>query len=159
MKLRSVKICNLSRLVEFDTSRVIKLVRTLDTLPKNLRAPKGWLSIAIMDDAELAKIHGDFLNDPTNTDVITFEGDPDDDFAGEICVSAERALKVSSEFSNTPDAELCLYIAHGMLHLAGIDDISECDAKKMRAAEAQAESLIKQKFRKTIFNFKKEKKC
>ncbi len=154
--LRKVQVCNLSEIVEFTPARVAKLVRVLDELPKKMRAPKGWLSIAIMDDAQLAQIHKDFLNDPTKTDVITFEGDPDDNFAGEICVSAERALNVAESFSNSANTELCLYIAHGLLHLAGIDDIAEEDAKKMRAAEAEAQKLFTKKFRKEIFTFKKK---
>ena len=154
--MRQVRICNLSELVEFDAARVRRLVRSLDELPAHMRAPRGWISIAVMDDEKLAQIHADFLNDPSKTDVITFEGDPDDDFAGEICVSAERALEVARNYSNSPDAELCLYIAHGFLHLAGIDDIAPEDAKKMRAAEAEAAALIVRKFKKPIFKFKEE---
>ena len=61
------------------------------------RVPGGDLSIAILSDAKVAEIHGDFLDDPTETDVITFPGDPDMEFAGEICVSADRALATHVE--------------------------------------------------------------
>lgn len=154
--LRKVDVVNLSELVEFDFARLRKLVRTLDEfLPSQMRTPEGDLSIAVMDDAKLCEIHQDFLNDPTKTDVITFEGDKDENFAGEICVSAERAIDVCKNFSNTPNLELALYVAHGMLHLAGIDDIEPEDAAKMREAEAVALEIIKKKFKKPIFNFKK----
>ena len=156
--LRKVEVFNQSKLVDFDPRRVARLARVLDEfLPANLRAPKGWLSVAVMDDEALCKIHADFLGDPSKTDVITFEGDPLDGFAGEICVSAERALEVCGKFSNTPNLELCLYVAHGMLHLAGVNDIEPEDAAKMRAAEAAAMSIIKRKFRKNVFNFKVKK--
>jgi probable rRNA maturation factor len=151
---REVEVCNLSALVGFEASRIKRLVAVLDTLPENLRAPAGSLSIAVMDDAQLAQIHGDFLDDPTETDVITFDGDPDDGFAGEICVSAERAQKVAKEYGNSADMELCLYIAHGFLHLAGIDDIAPEDAKKMRAAEAEAMKLVRMKIKAPIFKLK-----
>ena len=155
MKNREVEVCNLSANVEFEKGRVVRLVRILDeNLPKNLRAPKGLLSVAVMDNDKISEIHKDFLGDPKATDVITFEGDKGGEFAGEICVSAEMAMSVASKYSNTPDAELCLYIAHGMLHLAGIDDIEPEDAKEMRAAEAVASKIIAQKFRKPVFNFK-----
>ena len=42
---------------------------------------------------ELAKIHADFMNDPTATDVITFAGDTAAGLAGEICVSADTAAR------------------------------------------------------------------
>lgn len=151
---REVKVCNLSGLADFDPARLRRLVRVLDGLPEGMRAPAGWVSVAVMDDARLSQIHADFLGDPSKTDVITFEGDPSEGFAGEICVSAERALEVAARYGNTPDAELCLYVAHGLLHLAGIDDIEEEDAKRMRAAEAGAAELIARSFRKPVFKFK-----
>lgn len=155
-KPREVQVCNMSETADFKASRVARLVRVLDErLPENLRAPEGALSIAVMDDEALVKIHADFLDDPSKTDVITFESGEEEGFAGEICVSAERALEKASEFGNTPDAELCLYIAHGMLHLAGVDDIDPEDALKMRAAEAVAAKIIKRAFRAPIFRFKK----
>lgn len=155
-KLREVQVCNMSETASFKPSRVVRLVRILDErMPENLRAPEGSLSIAVMDDEALAKIHADFLNDPSKTDVITFEGGGEEGFAGEICVSAERALEKASEFNNTPDAELCLYIAHGMLHLAGVDDIAPEDALEMRAAEAVAAKIIKEAFRAPVFTFNK----
>ena len=155
-KPREVQVCNLSSLAGCSPRRVARLVRVLDgRLPENLRAPDGALSIAVMDDARLAQIHADFLNDPACTDVITFEGGGEEGFAGEICVSAERALEKCAAYGNTPDEELCLYIAHGMLHLAGVDDIAEEDAKKMRAAEAVALEIIRSAFRKPVFVFKK----
>lgn len=156
--LRKVEVFNQSALVDFEPRRVERLARVLDEfLPENLRAPAGWLSVAVMDDEALCKIHSDFLGDPSKTDVITFEGDPLEGFAGEICVSAERALEVCGGYSNTPNLELCLYVAHGMLHLAGVDDILPEDAAKMRAAEAAAMGVIKRKFRKNVFNFKEGK--
>lgn len=153
--LREVEVCNLTDSVEFENRRVVRLVRVLDEfLPKHLRAPKGALSIAVMDDKKIAEIHKDFLNDPKPTDVITFEGDGDGVFAGEICVSAQTAKNVCKKYSNSSDAELSLYIAHGMLHLAGVDDIEPEDALKMREAEAIALKIILEKFKKPIFKFK-----
>lgn len=151
---REVQSCNMSSLVSFRRERLARLVRVLDErLPARLRAPAGTLSVAVMDDRQIAGIHAEFLSDPTRTDVITFEGDPADGFAGEICVSAERALDMAARYSNTPDEELCLYVAHGMLHLAGVDDIAPEDAAKMRAAEAEALGIIKAAFRRPVFHF------
>ena len=155
-KPREEQVCNMSEIADFKAGRVVRLVRILDgKLPENLRAPEGALSIAVMDDDALAKIHADFLGDSSKTDVITFESGGEEGFAGEICVSAERACAKASEFGNTPDAELCLYIAHGMLHLAGVDDIAPEDAVKMRAAEAVAAKIIKEAFRAPVFHFNK----
>lgn len=152
--IRKVFINNESKYVSFDSKRAVSIIHYLDEyLPEQYIAPQGELSIAIFDDRALARIHKDFLNDGSYTDVITFDGDAMDSTAGEICVSAECALKNSKKYDNTPNWELCLYIVHGYLHLAGIDDITENDAKEMRKGESVAIKILEKKFRKEIFKF------
>lgn len=151
---REIDISDFSGMVSFDPRRLKKFVRELDAnLPEKFRADAGVYSIAIFNDKDLAKIHGDFLNKPTETDVITFEGDREDGELGEVCVSAERALKCAASYGHSPDRELCLYVAHGYLHLAGIDDVAEEDALVMREGEAEALKILDKKFRKPIFTF------
>lgn len=153
--MREIDINNRSKIVEVDAPKLRKFVRALDELlPSHLHAPKGTLSIAILDDIEMADLHGRFLADPTPTDVVTFEGDGELDNAGEVCVDAQTAARDCSRFGFTPDRELCLYVAHGYLHLAGVDDVSEEDAKKMRVAEQEALKVLDKKFRSNIFKFK-----
>jgi probable rRNA maturation factor len=120
-------------------------------------SPVGELSLVFLTDPALAKIHGDFMNDSTATDVITFEGDPLSGLAGEICVSADTAWKyVGSALAPTsrtrsPQAatlqrevatELTLYVVHGWLHLAGYDDLHPAKKRRMRAAESRAMKLL-----------------
>jgi probable rRNA maturation factor len=119
--------------------------------------PAGELSLVFLTDMALAKIHGDFMDDPTATDVITFEGDATSGLAGEICVSADTAWKyVGSALAPTSRAsspqaatlrkhfaaELTLYVVHGWLHLAGYDDLQPAKKRRMRAAEARAMKLL-----------------
>jgi probable rRNA maturation factor len=104
--------------------------------------PKGEVSIAILTDEDLAALHGDFLDDPTSTDVITFPGDPDMDFAGEICVSADRAATACSSHGTTFSHELTLYLMHGLLHLAGYDDTSIEASAHMREGEHLLMNLL-----------------
>jgi probable rRNA maturation factor len=114
--------------------------------------PAGELSVAILTDAALARIHGDFMNDPTATDVITFEGNPIARQAGEICVSADTAarfvgvasgLSARASLQNKFSAELTLYIVHGWLHLAGYDDLQPAKKRRMRGAEKRAMALLR----------------
>lgn len=104
--------------------------------------PPGELSVAFLNDADLARLHGQFLDDPSPTDVITFPGDPDMDFAGEICVSWERASAEAAARGTGLNHELTLYLVHGWLHLAGLDDRTEDDRAVMRAAEAEVLSRL-----------------
>ena len=98
----------------------------------------GELSVAFLDDAEISDLHGRFLNEPIPTDVITFPGETQEDFAGEICVSVETAWRESRERKIPFSREVCLYLAHGWLHLNGYDDYDEMDRLAMREAEAEA---------------------
>jgi probable rRNA maturation factor len=97
-----------------------------------------------MDDNEIAELHEAYLADPTPTDVITFPGDPAMEFAGEICVSVDHALAHAKTHGQTFQEELTLYLVHGWLHLAGLNDIEESDRRKMRQAEASIMAALRQ---------------
>ncbi len=95
-----------------------------------------------LTDPALAQIHADFMDDPTATDVITFEGDNLAGLAGEICVSADTAAAYAREHGRDFATELMLYVVHGWLHLAGYDDLQPRKKRRMRAAEARAMKLL-----------------
>ena len=86
------------------------------------------VEISIIDDKQIAKVHGEFMNDPSPTDVITFD-------YGEILVSAETALSNSEELQVSLENEILLYIIHGMLHLGGYLDGSRADFKEMKSLQ------------------------
>ena len=106
--------------------------------------PPGELSLVFLTDPALSKIHGNFMGDPTATDVITFEGDPAAGLAGEICVSADTARSYARAQRKDFSAELTLYLVHGWLHLAGYDDRQPAQKRRMRAAEKRAMTLLRE---------------
>ena len=75
---------------------VVAVVHALDRM-RSYRCPRGALSIAFLGDRETARVHADYLDDPTVTDVITFPGEdhPDEPFAGEICVNIDQARRAA----------------------------------------------------------------
>jgi probable rRNA maturation factor len=73
------------------------------------------VEVSFVDDAEIARVHGRFLGDPTPTDVITFQH-------GEILISAETAAREARARSQPVSRELTLYLVHGLLHLHGHTD-------------------------------------
>ncbi len=104
--------------------------------------PPGELSLVFLTDPALARIHGRFLGDPSATDVITFGGDPGHGSAGEICVSADAAVRSAGRGAAGLSRELTLYVVHGWLHLAGYDDARPGAKRAMRRAEARALRLL-----------------
>ena len=129
---------------------VIRVVHALDKL-RGYRCPEGSLSVAFLGDKETAKLHDDFLGDPTVTDVITFVGEdhPGEPFAGEICVNIDQARRAAKEHGVTLATELRLYVAHGWLHLAGLRDHNKQESVAMRVGEAVAVSHL-DKFREKL---------
>lgn len=94
------------------------------------------VDVVLVGDRALAELHARFLDDPTPTDVITF--DLDDAFGGaaaELYVSVERARAVARRRGIDARRELLLYVVHGALHLCGFDDHAPRERARMRAAE------------------------
>lgn len=148
---RRVVIANRHPLLQVPRGGVEKVVRLLDSARDALRVPRsatpilpGELSVVFLTDEDLAALHGTFLDDPTPTDVITFEGDGTAGLAGEICVSVDMAARVAEERRGDFATELTLYLVHGWLHLAGHDDLEPAKKRRMRAAEQRAFTLLRQ---------------
>lgn len=63
------------------------------------------IEISLISDDAIAQVHGDFLADPTPTDVITFHH-------GEILVSLDTARREAPQHGETFARETLLYIIH-----------------------------------------------
>lgn len=140
---RSLSVSNRHPRLRLDRAGVVRVIAELDRSRALFRGgcPAGELSVAFMTDTQLAALHAAYLDDPSETDVITFEGDPSLGVAGEICVSADAAMRQSARPSGFA-RELTLYLAHGWLHLAGYDDLKPALKRTMRRAEARALARI-----------------
>jgi probable rRNA maturation factor len=86
------------------------------------------VEISFVDDDAIAAVHGDFMNDPTPTDVITFHH-------GEVIISLDTAKRQGAEHGQPWEKETALYVIHGLLHLAGWDDLEEEERKRMHAVQ------------------------
>ena len=93
------------------------------------------LSVVFVDDPTLAQMHAEHFDDPSETDVISFDLGEDEGVVGELFVSVDRARKLAQRRSISVQRELTLYVVHGALHLAGFDDIEDLDRMQMRRAE------------------------
>ncbi|MDF1798098.1 MAG: rRNA maturation RNase YbeY [Planctomycetota bacterium] len=97
------------------------------------------VSVVLADDVLMVELHGDHLDDPTPTDVITFDlgedNQPGGGAAAELFVGVEEARRVAEARGVRWQRELVLYIVHGVLHLCGFDDHTDADSALMRTAE------------------------
>ena len=91
------------------------------------------VSVVLVSDKRIAGIHGRFMDDPTATDVITFDH-------GEIVISTQTAKRQARQFGTSLAHELRLYLVHGLLHLCGYDDKTRKAAAEMKRVQ---ESVVR----------------
>jgi probable rRNA maturation factor len=130
---------NLKSLQEFAARALIECLKvqkrklgTLADLPE--------VSVVLVSDKRIAEIHGEFMNDPTPTDVITFDH-------GEIVISAQTAKRQARQFGTSLADELRLYLVHGLLHLSGFDDKTARGAAEMKRVQ---EKLVDRALRRSM---------
>jgi probable rRNA maturation factor len=108
------------------------------------RCPRE-VSIAVVGDATMSRLHERFLSIPGPTDVLTFELEHNAKghcTAGEIVVCAPYALRTARSLGTAPQNELLLYCLHGLLHLTGYDDRDDSAFRRMHAEEDRILSFI-----------------
>lgn len=112
------------------------------------------ISLVFVDDAEIHRINRQYLQHDYPTDVISFllnspqNSAPDDGprgrgkfLDGEIFVSTDTAAAAARQLDWSPDSELVLYVVHGLLHLAGYDDLTPGERRLMRQREREILSI------------------
>ncbi len=113
-----------------------KLKLLLGEISANLDFGSGHCQIIFISDKDLADLHGKFLNDPSETDVITFDiSDNETEIDAEIYISVDRAKRQAAEYGVGFENELLRLMIHGLLHLKGYDDRTESDFSLMKEAE------------------------
>lgn len=104
---------------------------------------RGDVSIKICDDAEMARLHRDFMGIDGPTDVMSFPGGSGEShgaffgkseaYLGDIAVSFETAERQAIEAGHSAAREIVFLILHGLLHLAGQDDLGPGQREAMLA--------------------------
>ena len=102
--------------------------------------PFRAVTVILQDDAFSAEVHLAINGAEGATDVITqrydaMPGEPEGVY-GELYVNVDQALRVAPKRRGwSPAKELLLYVAHGMDHLSGADDLTPSDYDRMRRRE------------------------
>ena len=105
-----------------------------------VRTPFREVAVVLQNDVESDAVHQAVMGVVGATDVITqrydsMPSEPDGVY-GEIYVNCERAISAAPRRRGWSAAkELLLYVAHGMDHLSGADDMTPVDYARMRRRE------------------------
>src|SRR5439155_15407260 len=95
------------------------------------------ISLAFVDNPTIQQLNKRYLDHDEPTDVLSFSWNEGDGalLDGEIVIGAEVAIEQAMARGHDVQAELALYVIHGILHLCGYDDKSAEDAADMRQRE------------------------
>jgi probable rRNA maturation factor len=95
------------------------------------------ISLAFVDNAAIHRLNQRYLQHDEPTDVLSFPlSEPNAArLAGELVVGVEVAVEQAAARGHEVQAELALYVIHGLLHLCGYDDHEDADRAAMRQRE------------------------
>ena len=114
-----------------------RLRQTVRTVLEGERETDAEISLAFVDNATSRQVNQRYLQHDEPTDVLSFplsEG-KGGRLSGELVVGAEVAQAQAVERGHDVQAELALYVIHGLLHLCGYDDKTPAAAADMRQRE------------------------
>ncbi len=120
--------------VPVDRKRMREIVRAV---LEGEGASDADVSLAFVDNPTIHTLNKRYLDHDEPTDVLSFPlSEPGaKKLAGELVIGAEVAQAQATERGHDVQAELALYVIHGLLHLCGFDDKSNEHAAEMRARE------------------------
>jgi len=134
-----IRIIKNFKAINLSEHKIKKLVKALcERFEKHKPSNKRYeISIAIVNDNEIREFNKEFLDRKTTTDCLSF--DLSDDKKGpkifDMIVNGEMATRQADLRGHSSEAELTLYITHGLLHNLGFDDSTESQARKMHETE------------------------
>jgi probable rRNA maturation factor len=129
-----VKIANPNELLTADREGLRRAVRTV---LEGEGEAEANVSLAFVDNPTIHALNQRFLNHDEPTDVLSFplSGPGANTLEGELVIGVEVAREQAGERGHAVEAELTLYVIHGLLHLCGYDDHDPADAATMRERE------------------------
>lgn len=126
-------------LPEINKSRVSNWIKDIAS-KYNKRV--GELSYLFCDDNKILEVNRQYLQHDFYTDIITFDYSERNKISGDIFISLDTVRSNAQLFDTNFIDELHRVIIHGVLHLCGIDDITDEQERKMRKAEEEALALL-----------------
>jgi probable rRNA maturation factor len=129
-----VSIASPQELVPIDRARMRAIVRSV---LEGEGIADHEISLAFVDNATSHRLNMQFLGHDEPTDILSFPlGEAGSrKLSGELVVGAEVAQAQAGERGHDVQAELALYVIHGLLHLCGFNDKSASEAAEMRRRE------------------------
>ena len=129
-----ISIASPQELVPIDRGRTREIVRAV-LCEEGIS--EAEISLAFVDNPAIHQLNKRYLDHDEPTDVLSFPMSDSGSkrLTGELVIGAELAKIEADSRGHDVQAELALYVIHGLLHLCGYDDKSSSDAEEMRERE------------------------
>ncbi len=145
----NIVIANRQRTKKINSRLLREIVSALFA---ELALERAELGVRLVGAREMARVNGQFLGHEGSTDVITFdhrdaaEQDAELQLHGELFVCVDDAVAQAKEFGTTWQSEVVRYVAHGVLHLRGYDDLQPDLRRRMKREENRLVRRLEQRF-------------
>ena len=103
----------------------------------------GNITYYFCSDERILEVNREYLQHDYYTDIITFDYCEGNRLCGEIFLSLDTVRTNALQFGTDYEEELHRVIAHGVLHLCGINDKGPGEREQMEAAENRALDLLR----------------
>ncbi len=104
------------------------------------------VSVSFVTNEEIKELNRQYRNVDSETDVLSFPlDDEDDDFSmdgdsmllGDIVLSTEKIIEQAKDFGHSLEREMLYLVAHSTLHLLGYDHMEDDEKSEMRQREKE----------------------
>ena len=129
-----ISIAAPQEVVSIDRARMRETVRTV---LEGEEVADYEISLAFVDNPTIHRLNQRYLQHDEPTDVLSFPlGEAKaSKLSGELVLGVEVAVEQAGARGHDVQAELMLYVIHGLLHLCGHDDHDDADRAAMRQRE------------------------
>lgn len=135
--------------IEFATENVAmptfdraKITDWLERVAAMMGMRVGTLSYTFCDDARILEVNRQFLGHDYYTDIITFDYSRLNRASGDIIISLDTVRTNALQLHKSYDEELLRVVAHGLLHLCGVNDKGPGEREIMENFENKALALL-----------------
>ena len=103
---------------------------------KFLGKEQSTITVRVVDDATMSRLHLKHSDIEGTTDVLTFDhGGDEKTINADIAVCIDVAQRAVETREHPVESELLLYILHGILHCMGYDDHNDVAHQKIHSRE------------------------
>ena len=119
-----------------------KLSLWIEIVAKKHNREIGEISYLFCNDEKILEVNQEYLNHDFYTDIITFNYSEGNMISGDIIISLQTVESNSQMYKTDYNEELHRVIIHGILHLCGLNDLTEEEENAMRDAEDSALEML-----------------